>query len=191
MPKFRASYSVLSAWERGDWQTAIQMYFKLDTPTNAAMEAGKEWHEKWAKHIEQNKTIPNEFNFKDVILKEPKTELKLVIELDDWLDLVGVIDCHDGDTIYEWKTGVQSSVAYSNGQQGGVYGLLAAKTGIPAKKCYIGHYNQHSKKPDVSMFWLTDKVIEEAENWIITIAGEMYEYFNTNNLWEQLGKKEG
>lgn len=188
MQKFRASYSVLDMWTR-DWENAIAMYFKLETYVTRQMQEGREWHEKWAKEIEKTGKLPEVFGATP--LKNPKPELKLYVpeygKDYEWLELVGVIDCLDDDVIYEFKTGVTNSSGHTKSYQGGVYGILANLHKVKAKQVQIHHYNQYTRKADMSIIWLTPDLLAETDNWIKTISCEMYEYFRENNLFEKFG----
>jgi len=186
--KFRASYSVLNTWADGNWERAVEMYFKLRQFTTPAMAMGKEYHEKWANHTKATGCLPTEFG--GAKLTKPVTEIKSVVSLDEWLDLVFIIDCLDEPTIHEYKTGKQSSEAYAGGMQLGVYAVGATMQGFYVTKGIIHHYDQYTKKSDNSTVWLTDKLIDEAQNWIISLASEIHNYFITNNLYERFGKLE-
>ena len=180
MNKFRASHTVLSLWASGRYDDAIDAYFKIPGFVTPQMEAGKAYHEKWEAHIKKNKTFHDELGGDK--LKEPKSELKIVQEVYDWLDLVGVIDCLDGDQIYEFKTGVKSSSSFGSTFQVGVYGLLCKLKGIPVSSCVVIHYNQYTKKTDRSIFWITPRMLDDALNWVETYAGEMKEYIEKNDI---------
>lgn len=181
--KFRASYSILSAWASGDWERAVKMYFKLETFTSPAMEEGKRFHEQWAKYIEENKSTPPELG--GIKLLNPTPEIKKTVNIHDWLDLVGVIDCYDKPIIYEWKTGKQSSESHASSPQAGVYGVLATLAGFYADKAEIYHYDQHLKKSDMSIVWLTDKVLKDSLNWVETLSSEMHNFLLENGLYEK------
>lgn len=183
---FRASYSVLSVWESGDWQRAIKMYFKLDTFTTPAMADGRDWHKKWENETKETGCLPEVFG--KTKLNNPTPEQKLVVKLADWLDLVGVIDCNEnGDVLYEYKSGVQTSEHYAGTKQHGVYALLARLAGFNPKLIKIYHYNQYTKKKDVSLVWVTDELVEQAREWVETLAGQMHDYYLTNKLYERFG----
>lgn len=184
--KFRASYTILDQWNSGNWEMAVKMYFKLDKFVTPQMEAGREWHAKWAKHITDTKTMPVEFGGK--ALTAPIPEQKTVVNLDEWLDLVGVIDCYDTPTIYEWKTGKKTSEAYAGSQQGGIYALLGTYSKKYVEKIEIHHFDQYSKKSDMSIVWVTDELLENTYNWIVTVGGEMHNYLQTQGLYERFGK---
>jgi len=183
MTRFRASYSTLSTWASGDWEKAIKMYFKLETFTSLAMEEGKAFHKMWAFHIEKNKSTPPELG--NIKLINPVTEIKKTVNIHDWLDLVGVIDCYDKPIIYEWKTGKKSSESYASSQQAGVYGVLATLSGLYVDQAKIYRYDQHVKKSDVSTVWITDQVLKDSMNWIETLSSEIHNYFTENKLYEK------
>lgn len=185
-PKFRASFTILDQWNSGNWEMAVKMYFKLDKFITPQMQEGREWHEKWAKHVNDTKTMPLEFGGKALIA--PIAEQKTVIQLDDWLELVGIIDCYDQPVIYEWKTGKQSSEVYAGSAQGGIYAILGTYSKKYVERVEIHHFDQYSKKADMSIVWVTDELLKAAYNWIITTAGEMHNYFIENDLYNKFGR---
>lgn len=182
---FRASFTVLDQWNSGNWEQAIKTYFKLEKFVTPAMQAGREWHEKWAKHVTDTKTLPLEFG--GATLKAPIAEQKTVVHLDDWLDLVGIIDCYDNPVVYEWKTGKQSSEAYAGTKQGGIYAMLATLSQKYVERIEIHHFDQYRKTSDMSIIWVTPELLDDAHNWIVTTSGEMHTYFETNGLYERFG----
>lgn len=181
--KFRASYTVLNTWMSGNWERAIKQYFKLEKFTTPAMADGKRYHEMWEQEIITNKRLPAVFGGKE--LTNPKPEYKTVVELEPWLDLVGVIDCYDEPTIHEFKTGITSSEVYAGSMQPGVYAVLATMNGMYADRAQIWHYDQYSKKVDISQVWLTDKRLKQAQEWIVALSSEMHDYFLENKLYER------
>ena len=184
--KFRASFTVLDQWNSGNWEMAVKMYFKLEKFVTPAMQAGREWHEKWAKHVTDTKTMPIEFGGKALI--NPVAEQKTVIQIQDWLELVGIIDCYATPVIYEWKSGKQSSEAYAGSQQGGIYAILGTYSKKYVERIEIHHFDQYSKKSDMSIVWVTDELLKNTYNWIITTAGEMHMYFEKNDLYNRFGR---
>lgn len=186
--KFRASYTVLNTWHSGNWERAIEIYFKLRDFVTPQMKDGRDIHQGWEDYIKAHKALPPELGGKKLI--NPKPEFKAVVEIYDWLDLVGKIDCFDEPTIIEFKTGKMSSEAYASSMQCGVYGVLATYAGLYAEKIEILHYDQYTKKLDTSYVWLTDEMLKKALNWIETIAGEMHSYFEKEFLYDRFGKVE-
>lgn len=183
--KFRASYSILSMWKSGNWEMATKAYFKLEKFITPAMDDGRKWHKKWEEHINLTKTLPVEFGGGK--LTDPKTEGKKVVELESWLDLVGVVDCYDKPIIYEFKSGKSSSEVYAGSEQVGVYGVLATMSGLLAERAEIYHYDQYNKRSDMSIVWLTDELLKKSHEWIVTLSSEMHAYFTDNQLYEKFG----
>jgi hypothetical protein len=182
---FRASFTVLDQWNSGNWEQAIKTYFKLEKFITPAMQAGREWHEKWAKHITDTKTMPIEFG--GFALKDPIAEQKTVVHLDDWLDLVGIIDCYANPVVYEWKTGKSSSETYAGTKQGGIYAMLATLSQKYVERIEIHHFDQYRKLSDMSIIWVTPELMDESHNWIVTTAAEMHTYFEDNGLYARFG----
>lgn len=188
MNKFRASYTILSAWESGRWEDAIDMYFKLgNSYQSEKMRDGKVLHEGWEEEIVATKSLPAVFA--SMPLSNPEPEIKLVVQVYDWLELVGVIDCYDSPDVHEFKSGVINSQAYARDKQIGMYALLATLSGREAKRLFIHHYNQYDKTSDTSIVWVTPKLLEDTREWIELIAREMHEYFIENDLYERFGNR--
>ncbi len=187
-PVFRASFSVLNLWASGNWEDAIKAYFKLDRFITRAMAEGKEHHEAWEQHILATKTLPEVFGYR--VLLDPKPEIKLEVKLYDWLEAVCVIDCLDAPTVYEFKTGISNSQHYANQMQAPLYGFLATMSGIYIDRAEIHHYDQHAKEADMSIMWITDAVLKQAQEWLETYASEMHAYLIENDLYNQLKKPE-
>lgn len=181
--KFRASFSILNAWASGNWEDAVNMYFKLEQFTTRAMAEGKDFHDGWEKEIIKTKCLPKVFGGKK--LKNPIPEIKKCVQVNDWMELVGVLDCLDEPVIYEFKSGVSTSQQYANGKQVGVYAVLATLSGYYVNKAEIHHFNQHNNQTDVSFVWITDKTIQDAYDWIETHASEMHNYLTENGLYDQ------
>lgn len=187
MNKFRASYTVLNLWKSGNWQRAIEQYFHLKDFVTPAMADGRKHHEDWANYIKTNKRLPVEFGGAE--LKNPVVEQKKVVPLFDWLDLSFIIDCYERPVIYDWKTGKQSSESYASDMQVGVYGVGATIAGLYVERAEIHHFDQYTKKHDMSSIWITDKLLKDAHNWVVTLAGEMQNYLLQNGLYERFGPK--
>lgn len=186
--KFRASYSVLRLWEQGRWQEAIKMYFKLDRYTTEQMAEGKKYHEEWKAETELTNCLPAIFNGQKLI--EPIIEQKMTVQVYDWLDLVGIIDCYDKGTatIYEYKTGISNSQEYARTAQISLYGVLALVAKLPVEKAEIHHFNQYDKTADMFMVWMTEAVIKYGFEWLNTHASDMHNYLTSNDLYAELGQ---
>jgi hypothetical protein len=182
--RFRGSFTVLSAWASGDYNKAIRYYFHLETYVSPAMLMGREFHKEWQEETTKTGCLPLVFGGKKLI--KPVCEGKIEVKVEDWLDLVFVCDCRDNDTLYEYKTGKSmNSEMYANSFQTGLYALghLYNKNNI--NRIEIHHYDQYVKKADMSIVWVTDKLLENSLNWLITQSSEMYDYLLKNNLYEK------
>jgi len=187
MNKFRASYTILSTWAKGDWERAIKYYFKLEEFSTRQTEEGRILHEKWENEIKKTGCLPKVFGGSK--LNDPKPEKKIVVQIYDWLELVGVIDCLDVPEIHEFKSGKsKDSEGYSNDIQTGIYGVLATLDKRFVNVSKIHHYDQYSKKSDMSIVYITDEYLKKAFNYIETISSEMHSYFIKNDLYKKFKK---
>ena len=181
---FRVSYSILSAWASGDYDTALKMYHRIEMEPNEYQIDGKRWHKKWEAETKKTGCMPKVFGGKK--LENPITELKIEKDLNEWLQLVGVIDLvDDGKDCFgvDYKTGSIDSSQYSNGWQHSVYQILFPRM----KRFEFHHYNQHKKIVDMSIVHLTDKTLVDGLEWIITQASDMKNYIDNNDLTFEQG----
>lgn len=183
--KFRASFTVLNAWQSGNWERAIKYYFKLEEFTTPEMLQGRELHKKWADETKKTKCLPEVFGGQK--LQNPIVEQKVVVELEPWLDFVFIIDCLDAPVLHEYKSGKSSSESYAGSWQTGAYAVGAVSAGFYVDRAEVHHYDQYMKVSDMSILHITDKVLEDSYNWIITISSEMHNYFIVNGLYRQYG----
>lgn len=186
MNKFRASYTVLSTWESGDFERAVKIYFKLENFITPQMAEGKNIHESWAKHIQETNTTPIEFGGEK--LDSPKSEVKLVAQLLPWLEVVGIPDLIDNKKVYEFKTGKKSSEEYATSKQGGVYAILATFNDLLVDQVVIGHFDQYKKCSDISFVWVTNNLLKETLNWVETLSSEMHHYLEQNQLYQRFAR---
>ena len=187
MQKFRASFSVLTMWSSGRYQDAVAAYFKLESFTTPQMELGKALHEEWEHEVQRTGCMPQVFGGKP--LKDPKTERKIVKEIEPWLDLVGVIDLLDSPRVIDYKSGVTSAAQYANSPQGGIYALLATLDGVYVDRVEIHRYNPYNKKSDMAIRWVTDRMLAETVEYVKTTSAEMHQYLIVNDLYTKLGKE--
>ena len=71
--------TTIHAWASGQYQKAVEHYFKLANFTTEAMADGTALHKKWSEHINLAKTLPLEFGGKP--LTNPLPERKYVVQL--------------------------------------------------------------------------------------------------------------
>lgn len=186
--KYRASYTVLSLWKSGQWERAIKTYFKLDQFTTREMQDGKEYHEQWKEEIIKTGRLPEVFG--GAPLTNPIPENKYVVSIQDWIDLVFIVDCIDAPVLHEFKTGKQSSEAYAGDDlQTSIYAVGTTLLGHYVNKAIYHHYDQYTKRAENSTVWITDAKLEDAHNQILTLGSEMHDYLEKNGLYEQFGKR--
>ncbi|HWY36193.1 MAG TPA: PD-(D/E)XK nuclease family protein, partial [Nitrosopumilaceae archaeon] len=133
--------------------------------------------------------LPAVFGAKPLINPIPEQYIK--VDVNDWLILSGKIDCYDKPTIYEWKTGRANSEEIARTKQPAVYAVLATLNGMYADRAEIHCFNQHlaNDNKSMSIVKITDQVLEEGLNWIVTIAGDMRNYIEQNKLFDKYSQK--
>jgi hypothetical protein len=183
--KMRCSFTVMSMWADGKWEDAIKYYFKLERIETEAMRQGLAYHKEWEAETLRTGALPAIFGGAKLI--KPATELKLSYPMADWLDLTGKMDCLDSPTLYEYKTGKTESDSYARSFQMPVYALLAIYNGVIVTKGEVHHYDQYNKKADMSIVWITDKMLRDALSWVETVGSEMFSYFTENKLFDRYG----
>lgn len=182
---FYASYSILKLWQAKQWEDVVKYYFKLEKFVTPAMAAGRDFHKQWEQEIITFKKLPAVFG--GAALKDPKPEQFFDHRVYDWLVLRGVVDCIDSPDIHEFKTGKQTAEHYAAEKQAGMYGVLCTKKQIYVERAFIHHYDQYTKKTDTAMIWLTDKLLNDTMNWILSLSGEIHQYFLENQLYDRYG----
>jgi hypothetical protein len=183
--RLRLSYTLLNLWRQGRFDDALIYYFKMARVVSPAMEAGLKFDEYLNNYILEHDSYPIEWGGDK--LTEPQVQVKWEYEYSEHFDLVGVLDAWDGTTIYENKTGSsKDSADYANDFQIPIYFILAKAKGVAIDKAIIKHYNQHLSENqfDQSIVYNTPKEIERGRNFIETIGGEIYHYFEENNLFK-------
>lgn len=186
MRVLRASYTVLNAWDRGDYEQAINSLFRLKELDTPQIRAGREYDEAWTKEIKQTGKLPEVFGAK--ALKKPQTQLYLRAQLAPWLIFSGKLDGYDEGTVIEFKTGVSEAQTIIESPQPGGYAILCHFNNLPADKIEVYCHNQYQNKNTFAFAWVNDALIKKTSDWIEGNASELYDYLEKNNLWE-LGEK--
>lgn len=178
--KLRLSHTFLLLWSQGRYNEALDMYFHRKVERTPAMEEGIKYHEAWADTILKKGKLTiggTTFSF-----KKPEVEKKITVSYNDRWDLSGVFDCIDCGGLYEWKSGVMSSLEYMQSYQAGIYFVIAEIAKIPLEQCILAHYNQHEDKADISIVWNNEKIRERSRNFIDSLAPEIEQYFTDHQL---------
>lgn len=179
---FRCSYSMLSAWERGDYQRALEMYIGLESEMTPAMQFGRDQHEAWEKEILETGCMPAVFGGAQLPVGF-QTEIKKEVMLNDWLQLVGVLDLRVPKIGRDWKTGMTPANSYLSGKQHKVYQILYP--GLDVFEYYS--FNQHLPigHPDqvkMARVHLTDKTLEDGVEFVLRNAKAMWTYIQVNEI---------
>lgn len=176
MSRIRLSYSILNAWSRGDYENALNMYFRKPTPTTPAMELGKKYHCEWENYIIKNQRIPKIFGHDK--LNNPQPEVKIEKDLNDWLQIVGVIDLYEPDTLTgrDWKSGTTEVNQYANGYQHKFYQILIPKM----QQFYYHSFNPYNNEVSTAKIYLTNNTLQDGVEWVVTFASEIKNYLEEN-----------
>jgi hypothetical protein len=181
---YKASFSTLDVWYKGDYERAIKYYFKLDKFQSPEMAQGEELHKRFKRFIDKEKKLPAIFGGRP-LAKPFIAEKFLNAQVDSWLELRGRLDLHDGTIITDFKTGQKTANEYANSWQGAVYSVLCTLCKIPVTAVDYHTYDQYSKKAGFARVWVTDKLLEDGYNWILTYSSEMHDYLLKNGLYQK------
>jgi len=179
--KLRISYSLLKLWEAGRIEDMLAYYKHLETPTTHYMEEGKAWDKLLTESIINKKELLPEFGGDK--LNNPQPQLKLECKYDDNVTLVGVLDCYDSPTLYEFKAGSSADSAdYSNQMQIPLYLLLLEENKMPADKAFIVHFDQAIKKHDRTLIWNTPAQLVKATIYLRENVPAIYKFFTDEGI---------
>lgn len=180
MQTIKLSYSILSQWESGQYERAVNMYQGSELPINPAMELGKAKHDQWALYTLQHKKIHNEIG--GDVLHNPVVEQKYekIIPLGEKYQILlrGAIDLTDEHIIYEYKCGLNMPTYYVETKQLDYYKLLYPKATLGIYLCFNPYSNTFTK----GVKYLSDTNAEKALEHILTYGGEMIDYLAGNQL---------
>lgn len=162
----RISFSAADWWDRGQRDMAIRAIRGLPTPSNEYMEDGTRRHKEWEQETLKTGKMPAVFGYNRPKLK---TEVYKCVQLLDWLFLSGKVDLHNYNVIIDHKSGSGSPSDSLSKYQLGIYGLL-----LPGRKIgVINHFNRETQEVKVGIRHLTPKYLDDALNWIISIATDI------------------
>lgn len=180
MSRLRVSHTFLLLWSQGRINEALDAYYHRQTEKSIAMEDGIRLHKQWENDIQTKGTA--QFGATTLKFKDPRCEVKHIVQYNDHIDLSGTFDCIDSGDIYEFKSGVMSSMEYAGGYQLGIYFLMGEHLSLGIKRGILVHFNQHTGETDISIVWNTEREREKAKNFIDSLSGEIVTYFEQYNL---------
>lgn len=176
----RVSYSILSAWARGDYDRAVAPFVGVEMEATDAMLEGRKLHEQWEAEAKKTGKLPKVFGGGSFSSDKPvfEKDTKRVVQINDWLTLSGVLDVLDGVIGVDYKSGTTPSNAYANSFQHKVYKILYPKL---QTFYYIAH-NQHNNTQSFSIAHLSDKSLVEGIEWVLTHASDLRAHLEQNNI---------
>jgi len=187
---FRVSYSSLAAWERGDFDRALAPWTGAVIESNEYMDRGKRWHGRWEREVKKTKRAPAVFGGEPLVNQELELQTKRVVDLNDWLQLSGVLDRIDspeflkgGKRGIDYKLSKSNAVSWANSKQGNVYKILYPELALFEFHCLNPYLaNDDPDRATMSIIHLTDKSLEDGIEWVLTIASEMRAYLENNGI---------
>lgn len=177
--KLRASFSLLSLFEKGLLKEVVDAYLHRGGITTEAVLEGRKYHKKWEDEIKKTNKV--KIGKTELTFKKPQTEYKFYVPYNDLADLSVVIDCLDEPIIYEWKTGGQSSTSYGSGYQVPFYFLACKLKGIEVNSAILLRYDQEKDQEDATIIHNGEKTIERARNYIDSLVPELYQFLEGEN----------
>ena len=181
MNKIRLSYSLISLWERGDIQGAIDTYFHSSKKGTQQMEDGRATHKEIAEYLEKFNCLPDYMNFSGHFTI-PKVEHAVTVPYNEIIDLKGVFDCLEEPNLYEWKTGVSDSLEWARTWQLPLYFLICEIAKVDVKTAYLIRYNQYQKQSDMVVVHNSTKLRDKARNIVDSLGYEIWQYFSEQGL---------
>ena len=190
MNKVRLSYSMISAWERGDPQGAVDVFsyekFGIEKAGTRQMEEGKKFHLEIAESIEKTNNLPKYMDFK-ADFSIPEIEKLVTVPYNEICDIGCRYDCIDVPFLYDWKTGVTDSLEWTRTNQLPIYFLIAELNGMDEingllDSAYIVRYNQYEKRTDYCKVHNSPKIRDKARNVIDSVCYDIWNYLNGEGL---------
>ena len=187
MLKLKTSYSLLSQWEMGNVSGAIDSYLGRVQSKPEYFAQGLASHKEMEDSINKRKKIPH---FENFTLLDPKAEARVLVPYNELCDLKAKIDCIDGKTLYEYKTGETSVLEFANSKQCPFYFLIMQLSGVLMDGAYVLHHNQHNNENDWVYIWNSEELMEEARNYIDTLVPDIHSYFLEKGILRMRAKLE-
>lgn len=186
MKKIRASYSLLHAWQEGRINDALLSYFHVPHPTPYNYINGRKWDEYCQEYIKNHSSLPPEWGGDK--LNDPVVQLKLNVPYNALCSLTVVYDAYskNDELLDELKSGHSMSAnQYSRTYQLPLYFLAAKIAKLPIQKARVIRYNPKVDKQDRAILYNAKHLVAKAQNYLDTLVPEIYEYFDSNNLFEK------
>lgn len=178
--KLRLSYSILSCWEKGDYDgTIMRLRGEWPEPTKPML-MGRDADERWTHEVNVTGRMPVDFGGAK-FSGEARTQLKKAFWINDWIQVVGVLDLKEPKIGRDWKYGATSATQYANGYQHKVYQVL-----YPEMTMFAYHaFNPYVPREDAvtsAYIHLNKESLTDGVEYIITHGSSIRDYIEKNEL---------
>lgn len=192
--KIRVSYSILSAWARGDFDRAVAPFVGGIVPGTEAMEDGKRYHEKWEAETLKTGNLPQIFGGHKLNRAKLEMSTKKEIWVTDWCQLSGILDVQDFPEYLagysrgiDYKRSKSTATTWANGYQHKVYQILYPK--LRRFEYRVFDPTAIPEDPDrvtVAIIHLSDQTLQDGVEWVLTHASALMDYLVTNGYDKNL-----
>jgi len=173
MKKLFGSYTLFRQWEMGARDEVMARIWGTHYEPTERMQAGQDLHTLAAEN--KLKALPF---INDSWLWESDKDNYYTHDLHDWLQLRCKIDLWDGKTIIlDWKTGTKHSWEHDT-KQIWFYAWMLKQKGFDIKEGYIVKLSKDLKVEGVTRILITPEKLVAIENWIETIATDIFSMAN-------------
>jgi hypothetical protein len=186
MKTLKLSYSIINAWEQGQYEQAIAYYLGKDFPATPAMELGRVKDQIWTQYAEKNNKLHPELGGDELSNVHSQEKLQKIIPFSEEYQILfrGIPDLtyetHADVIITDYKCGLTPASAYVDKWQLDGYKLLIPKATLGFYLCFNPYSNELTK----GVKFLTSKNAENAVEHIITTGGEILDYLLANRLFK-------
>lgn len=178
---------MLSLWEKKDFVGVLNYINGVRFEPSAQMLEGQKYDAEACESGTKNGKLTEEFGgFK---LRNPKPQLKLESEMTDSkgreFTLVGVLDTYDDGDIWEFKTGVMSSIRYAGTKQTRIYYLLCLLNNLPVNAIRITRYDQYDDSNDIHIVIPSNSMASNTKKYLIKTVTDIYDWLENVKEYDE------
>lgn len=187
MSDMTLSYSLVSAWERGDRERAVETFLHIDGGFRSRqMEAGSKFDKEVEEYVNKNKMLPESLG--GMKLKNPMCKLKIKERYSNEIILSGEFDVWDSPNIIEIKhSAARDSADWIEEQQINWYFLLMDLWVAThhdhdpkwngAEMAFLYRFDPVHRKYDRSIAYKSERRLNSAREQIEKVGTEIRNYF--------------
>lgn len=190
----KVNFSILSAWDRGDWDRAVAPFVGGIVEPNAIMIEGQKLHERWERETNRTKKAPRVFGGESLVNHKAEQATKRVVQLNDWLALSGILDRIDepewlktGKRGTDYKRSKYNATHWAGSKQATVYQILYPE--LTLFEFQVWNPYLRATDPDkvsMAIVHLTQKTLERGIEWVLSNSSQLYDYLVTNGFDKNL-----